>query len=590
MSCDNRDCESNFKGFGRKDYITAPNECLEKCPVCTNKTCYSILKKPLFCPPDHKYCSWGQNDAGCIPKKTTCQSSRTEYKNFYPLLHVTPCQPYNKENDKWQLTPLEECSEKSLLTRKISYSKKEHQLTPRFIIDAHGSIEEGTTWIPPYMYLKTWGSWGKLQWSSINTKLINMLENRQVTPKELQKIYTDESTYSCDPQTFPSDAGKDTYELGKPPFIPYNNHCYKIVLSSHRPFKGSEKSVIKDITKTNDNTPKNLSSLQFLSPSGKKKSQYSLTDVLEWIYKYSNDTYGKYGEPSIYAGDNRTVSKIRVNLFCCLSYKKKKNCLSDFWDPSIPQKSLDDLMKIRKSIPLYKPGTRGGMKSMEYWRVDPSTTSEYNQYFHHLKEFIKKENNVELLEELYKFLSEKLYHSLLLNEILGEKYKEDRNYGQSIDIISKLKTYIAEFKLILTAIEYNSNLSRWRQRANTYEHLLRLWIFEKLRKKKDVKDLLDLEKKYLNSWINFAQKRVADDEKSNTFKGSWSEQEKDNWKEGFTRFNILPIQDNIERNELENKDFLEQIEELEEVPDLSYLLALYTETLTKLESLNWIYD
>ena len=85
MSCDNRDCESNFKGFGRKDYIPAPNECLEKCPVCTNKTCYSILKKPLFCPPDHKYCSWGQNDAGCIPKKTTCQSSRTEYKNFYPL-------------------------------------------------------------------------------------------------------------------------------------------------------------------------------------------------------------------------------------------------------------------------------------------------------------------------------------------------------------------------------------------------------------------------------------------------------------------------------------------------------------------------
>ena len=90
--------------------------------------------------------------------------------------------------------------------------------------------------------------------------------------------------------------------------------------------KGSEKSVIKDITKTKDNTPKNLSSLQFLSPSGKKKSQYSLTDVLEWIYKYSNDTYGKYGEPSIYAGDTRIVSKIRVNLFCCLSYKKKKNC------------------------------------------------------------------------------------------------------------------------------------------------------------------------------------------------------------------------------------------------------------------------
>ena len=105
-----------------------------------------------------------------------------------------------------------------------------------------------------------------------------------------------------------------------------------------------------------------------------------------------------------------------------------------------------------------------------------------------------------------------------------------------------------------------------------------------------MEDLVDLEKKYLNSWIIFAQKRVADDEKSNTFKGGWSEQEKDNWKEGFTRFNILPIQDNIERNELENKDFLEQIEELEEVPDLSYLLALYTETLTKLESLNWIYD
>lgn len=585
MSCDTRECTSHFMGFEKKDYIATDQECLAKCPICTNRKCYPILKEPLFCPPDYKYCSWGPNDSGCIPDKTTCQSSRSDYKNLYSLSNVKPCQLYNEEN-RWLLKPLSECSAKPLLTRKISYSKREEvDLIPRFIIDAHGSIDEGTTCIPPYMNLKTWGSWGKFQWSSINTKLINILENRQVTRKELQKIYKDESIYSCDPKIFPLDSGKNYYELGNPPFIPYNNHCYKIILSSKGSYNTgkAEMSVIKDITKTND-YPLKRGGVIYTNNKWKK---IPLSNVLKWIHKYSKDTYGECGKPSIYKGDNRTVARIRVNLFCCLNYKKK-GCLSDFWDPSIPQMTLETLMKKRKSIDLYKPGTRWDMKNMEHWRVDPSTTSEYNQYFQRLKEFINEEKNVERLEDIYKFLSGKLYHSLLLNEILEEKYKEDRGYGKRKDIISKLKKYIAEFKLILTAIEYEAIVPidlMWRQRPNTHEHLLRLLIFEKLRKgsEKGVQELVDLEKNYLNTWINFANKRVDDDEKSDVFKGMWSEQENENWLKTFTRelekgmFSVLPIQENVEQNDLFD------LFELSEVPDLSHLLILYTDTIQKLE-------
>ena len=460
-------CKSNFMGAGQSEYKRDEDECPEVCPIC----------------------SWGK----CFPSSL-------------PVLET-----------------------------QISYSKKESgsELIPRFVIDAHGSIYKGNTCIPPNMSIHTWGSWGKSLYETISKKLLELKVKHKLTPETLKMIYKDAvrehrrftTRYfkyileqgkhnvgilpSWNHRKFPPNPGESYYKLGSEPLITNNTDCYDIKLFSAGENDPDGKAIINDITVPDEP--------DIICQTGTWRSK-SLTDVLNWIYDFSNKKYGEYKSIN---KDDKIIGRIRVDVLTCLNYNYEDNCLSTIVSPSIydnlaPQMSVDELKKIRQTIYLYTPPEDADLINMDHWQIDE--TSTHFQYFKKLKEFVQTENDETTLKDIYFFISENMYRSFLGTEIL--KFIDNQTIDGSIQLTKPLANAVSVMQMVQQDWDSDSRqtplqealwiverLNKGKEKFSIswiHEFLLRKIIFDKLIKlEKNVEDLINQEKDFLNLWLNF---------------------------------------------------------------------------------------
>ena len=452
-----------------------------------------------------------------------------------------------------------------VLSKQISLMADQPGLIiPRFAIHAHGSIGQGVTMIPPHMSLTTWGTWGKAQWRSVNNKLMDLKEKHVVTAQDIRTAYAGtEDSYRCDSNTFPPIPGSEWYELGGEGknVIPYNKDCYKITLSSG----GGLEAEVRDVSFTFDRNPygltkhalrtlRNITDKIGLEKEWRKRD---LSEVLKAIFEYSNKTYGEYGKKS--KGDSSmTVGRIRVDTLNCLKYSPDciigECLLPEGVSPPVSfediKKSLDEKITIGgkrtsvREIKIYSapPSMKKPIPNMEHWRIGSlqsrpegksSDTLNYDTYFKNLEIWAKTEDNPENLKYVYEYLTHRIYRSLLVDALLkGRRTIPGENpYGPAFAnkakkitrlFLAKSLTQFKSFLLSPPCVSLDNyhcikdsicSICRGENMDNSacQEYLIKTLIFVKLKSldRANEKKLIDLERKYLLSWIFFIRQMMS---------------------------------------------------------------------------------
>jgi len=389
-------------------------------------------------------------------------------------------------------------------------------------------------------------------WIYINEKVLDLKEKHVVTAQDIRNAFSSASdSYRCDPNTFPPIPGPDWYELGggDKKVVPYNEDCYKISLSSGK--TEDDRARVLDTTFKNDPEfwfPSHLRSNNITDKIGLQEKWVfkDISEVLNAIYEYSNKTYGKYGEESKVDAD-RKVGRIRVDTLNCLRYSPDciiGECLLPEKDvqPSVSfediKQSLDEKITIggeRTSVreimlysaSVYDPNPVG---NMEHWRIDSlqsrpegksPDTLNYDTYFKNLEIWAKTEKDPKNLQYVYEYLTRRIYRSLLLEAIdnaNGNTRWKDYFSPEWEDILRfNLRSYLTGgfLKLWRRSLAEKSicNICRTTPGRLTLdnsvcqEYLIKTLIFLKLQSLGSMvkKELVDLEKMYLISWLNFVK-------------------------------------------------------------------------------------
>ncbi len=462
----------------------------------------------LYCPLNYRPCKWSDTDeVQCIPSEhMPCTDTKKEYREWYEDGKTYPCLSPAQWNDHEDFEAGLSCkfveeekkfayqTDKPVLSRQRSErAERPGWIIPRFTIDAHGKIKQGTTTIPPNMSLTTWGAWGFFQWNLINDRIFKLLSKRErLTNEDIKKVYQYENLtqvakpYQCTMNTFPPTWKKDEYKLGAEGnrVIPYNQDCYEIRVSSHGRGGGGKKDQVQ-IQDTTMNrqwsvlpADENTSKEKLIWKDGETSKgedgtiiwkNKPITEVLKLIYKYSNEKYGPYGTAYKWDRNNQTsahffkprlVGRIRVDLLCCLRYDVNCNYGSDSKEATWKKKTIKDFdeedsttfdqiqqhLKKRETKVLYSwTGGLDPVENMEHWRFGDVVA--YDGYFKNLENWISTEKDKKNLEKIYGILSQQIYKSLFF-AALPESPSDD--IKTTTDTRFKLfQVMLGNFKIIL---------------------------------------------------------------------------------------------------------------------------------------------